>query len=177
MTKPVASRARSKRSKARYRTARVGLLCWVALGLIYFLLAGQASMTELMAGLGGVSAASGYGVALHIGARRRPLEFRLAWLRSAWRPLLSLPRDSLAVGLVLLRSLTRRRRRLVGRMTRQPFDYGNEGAEARARRALVILGASLAPNGFVLHALKGEGVLLLHRLAPDAPSENRDWPL
>jgi hypothetical protein len=58
---------------------------------------------------------------------------------------------------------------------RQPFDTGTAAPLDAGRRALVVLGASFAPNGIAVGV--APGALLLHRLDPRPPSPDRGWPL
>ena len=96
--------------------------------------------------------------------------------RAIVRPLAALVSDTGRVGLVLLRALARRPAAAVGGPSPQPLR-GAEGSRSDAgRRALVVLGSSLAPNGYVLDGSWPEQTLLLHRLSPAKPETDPDWP-
>ena len=78
---------------------------------------------------------------------------------------------------MLLRSLWRRPEGGLGRTLRQPFRRGGDGPAAAARRALVTLGLSVAPNGYVLEIGDNQDDLSLHRLSPALPRPDPEWPL
>jgi hypothetical protein len=151
-------------------------LRFIAFALAYLLFAGQASLAECgMAVLCGL-AATWLSLALR---RRAKRPFRFASM--PWRPFLGLPatmlRESARVGAALARALLPGSAP-AGSTAPQPFQPGGEAAEEHARRALVVLGLSMAPNGFVLDDQPdGGSALLVHRLVPQAPATDRRWPL
>lgn len=155
------------------------LLTWLTLFALYLLFAGQASGAELCAGA--LAAIAGALLALYI-RRREQRAMRLAapWTRLVGRVAAALGRDTVAVGAALARAASGRSVR--GVMQHQDFEPGGETPEAAGRRALVILAGSVAPNGFVWQAGGaasggGGGRLLVHRLVPAPPSEDKLWPV
>lgn len=86
--------------------------------------------------------------------------------------------DLVRVGLRLLAALKQRPDGAMGTIATQPFRRGDpEDAVAAGRRALVVLGASLAPNGYVLRAPQDRDVLVMHRLAAASPNPDAAWPV
>ena len=147
---------------------------WVVLLGLYILFAGTVSVTELIAGLVAVTVTAGLLVALRHEPRRsvraRPpvrivLHSTVAVFADAWH-----------VGRVLLRAILRRPDGQAGQVVRQPFRQGGDDAREAGRRGIVVLAASLAPNGYVLHIPNKENALVLHRLAPAPATGDREWP-
>ena len=148
---------------------------WVLFAGIYLLLAGKITITEILAGAGATTVALAFAV-LRRGAARRRLRLRVPWLQVIGAPLVSLFPDAGRVALVLLRAVLRRPAGAAGSAVRQPFAPGTADPEDAGRRALVTLGISLAPNGYVLDLPNDGCCLLLHRLAPASPSADMRWP-
>lgn len=158
-------------------------MAWLLFGMpvfavsagVYLLLAGQLSGTELLtAGIVAV-AFTLLAVVLRL---RHDRQVRLPWppARALLHPLASLLLDSGRVGLMLLRAILRGPAGVSGTVSQQPFRRGGRDPRDAGRRALVILGTSLAPNGFVLDLPPDEENLLMHRLAPAASSRDKEWP-
>ncbi len=150
-----------------------GLAIVVLLAVSYALFAGEISETEAIAGAFAVALAIGFAF-VHRHAADRRLSFRgVRWGRVLLRPLLALPVDSWHVGVALAKAIFGGGG---GEIAGQAFHYGDTAADA-ARRALVTLAASLAPNGYVI-GIDGEaGTMRLHRLVPAPPQPDRDWPV
>ncbi len=149
-----------------------GVSC--ALFGLYLLFAGTVGATELGAGLAATALVTGLATVVHRGRTRR---LRLVPpARVLLRPLLGVITDSGRVGTVLLRAVLRRPAGQAGQVVRQSFRQGGENPADAGRRGIVVLAASLAPNGYVLHVPAGEDAMVLHRLAPVPPSPDRDWP-
>ena len=142
---------------------------------VYLTFAGDVSRSELIAGLGVVAIGSVVGVLLHR-VRSRDLSCRAPWLRLVGSTALAIVRDSFAVGRVLLLAVLRPTPQQSGLIVMQPFDIGDDQAADAGRRGLVTLAASIAPNGFVLRVLDRRQALAIHRLAPEAPDADREWP-
>ena len=140
---------------------------WVVLLGLYILFAGTVSVTELIAGLVAVTVTAGLLVALRHEPRRsvraRPP------VRIVLHSTLAVFADSWHVAWVLLRAILRQ-------VVRQPFRQGGDDAREAGRRGIVVLAASLAPNGYVLHIPNKENALVLHRLAPAPATGDREWP-
>ncbi|MDQ2802719.1 MAG: hypothetical protein M3Y41_08550, partial [Pseudomonadota bacterium] len=155
---------------------RFALAVWVLLVGFYVLFAGQVSPSELIAGIPAAGAAAVFALLLHRTQTRR-LRLRAPWLHVLAQPLGAVFPDALRVGGVLLRALWHRPAGSLGQISRQPFNHGGDDASAAARRGLVTLANSLAPNGYVLRIPDDGDVLLLHRLAPTPTHPEREWPL
>lgn len=154
----------------------LGVVAWVVFLGAYFLFAGQVSVTEIVAGVPASVAVACFALLLHRTQTRR---FRLhgPWWRILGQPLAALFPDAARVGRILLRAVWRRPSGPLGVVARQPFRPGGNDPAAAARRGLVTLGSSLAPNGYVLQIQEAEEMMLLHRLAPVLRDPDRDWPL
>ena len=145
---------------------------------IYILFAGQVSVTEIEAGAPAAVAAAGFTVLLHrVAEPERAFRLKAPWLRVLGKPLAALFPDAVRVGRALLQALWRRPSSAVGLVVRQPFQEGGGDPASAARRGLVTLGSSLAPNGYVLGIPDEEEALLLHRLAAVPPDPDQRWPL
>jgi hypothetical protein len=153
---------------------------FVASLALYMLFAGSFETHEALAGLGGAVVVTVLAVTARHGDRRA-IRLRAPWVRLLLRVLRSLLRDTVRVGAVLLRAIVHPPQRVTGRIARQIFVPGDEAPSDRGRRALVTLAASVAPNGIVLELprspMVGEHpVMLLHRLVPDEPAPDPEWP-
>ena len=155
---------------------RLACVSWVVFLGLYFLLAGQVSLTEIAAGVPAAVLAAGFTVLLHR-ASRHPFHFGAPWARVLGQPLAAVVPDAIRVGQALLRAVWQRPPGPLGVVARQPFRQGGADPSNAARRGLVTLGSSLAPNGFVVAFPDGEDILLLHRLVPVPPDPDREWPL
>ncbi len=157
--------------------AGMALAGWLAtlLGLsgMYMLFAGEVSGTEALAGLVSVAAAMVFAWVAQR-AEKRFFRFRLGWVALLARLPVALARDTVVVGAWLVRSIWRP---VEGGLARQNFDHGDASGEAGARRALVVLGASLAPNGYVVRVPARGDFFLVHRLAPAPLAADEEWPV
>jgi hypothetical protein len=149
------------------------LAFWFVLGALYALFAGEVSLGEVIAGVIATGLALAYGVLAHR-FRSRVFAFQGAWIRLVIGPLTALGLDSWRVGQVLFQTLLRRPDGSLGMLSRQPFYPGGNAAPDSGRRGMVTLALSLAPNGYVLGIEESD--IILHRLAPAAPSTDREWP-
>ncbi|MFC0410135.1 hypothetical protein [Roseomonas elaeocarpi] len=150
------------------------LLRILGLALLYLAFVGQPTWQEAAAALIGAALFAGFSLAQRQTAPQ-PFRFSLPPLHAAVSLLGALGRETATVGLALLRAVIGRPVR--GEVTTQPFEPGGPDARDAARRALVILGLSLAPNGFVLDDTGEAEGLPLHRLAPQPVAADRRWPL
>ncbi len=149
-----------------------GIFC-VLFGF-YLLFAGTVSATEVGAGLAATAMVTAFATVVHRGRTRR---LRLVpQARLLLRPLWGVVADSGRVGIVLARAVLRRPAGQAGQVVRQAFRQGGETPADAGRRGMVVLAASLAPNGYVLHIPAGEDAMVMHRLAPVPPSPDREWP-
>jgi hypothetical protein len=138
----------------------------------YLLLAGQVSTDEVVAALCCAAAATAVSFTIPLIAKRH---FRFAgvpWGRVVGRTLLSLLTEVPAVALRLLRPQP-----AAGALQRWPLASGGDDPGTAARRAVVTLADSTAPNSYIVAVLAGRGELLVHCLAPKEPPEDPQWPL
>lgn len=147
------------------------VLRWAALTALYLALVGQVPIAEVVAGLLSGLAAMLLSWALRAMAER-PFALRAPWHRLVPRLALSLARDAARVAIALAKAIPAGG---TGESLRQPFAADGDGAAGAGHRALAVLLASLAPNGYVIET--GKRALQLHRLAPAAPSADPQWPL
>jgi hypothetical protein len=154
----------------------LGPVVGVILFGLYLLFAGQATGTEIGAGIGAAAASAVFAALVHRKAERR-FRLRAPWLRVLTVPLAAVALDSFRVGRVLVQALWRRPAGPIGVLAEQPFRPGLDDPPDAARRGLVTLGSSLAPNGYVLSIEHGSETTLLHRLVAVPSSPDREWPL
>ncbi len=147
-------------------------LAWLTLFALYMLFAGKASRAELSAAALVAVASSAFAVYVYQQGHR-PMRLRAPFPYLFWRVGLALARDTVKAGGALFRAALGAP--VKGVIQRQPFDTRDDSPEQVGRRALVILGLSIAPNGFVLEET-GDS-LLLHRLVPAAPEQDPEWPV
>lgn len=149
----------------------------VLLAGLYLLLAGQASGSELGAAAVVALLGTGFAASLrHCGGRGLSFADRPS-LRVVGRLLAALAGDSVRVGRVLARVALRGASASPGRVLVQGFRAGADTPRAEGRRALVVLGASLAPNGFVVEVEAGQDLMRVHHLAPAPAKADRTWPV
>lgn len=147
---------------------------WVACLALYLLFVGQAPAAELAAGAITSALAAAYHLHVYRFERRR-FAVRAPWLRLGGRVLRAIAVDTPRVGTCLARAVIRA---TDGEgMIEQPFDTGDATPHSAARRALVVLAASIAPNAYVIDVRSRPPALLEHRLVPQAPQEDRQWPV
>ncbi len=149
---------------------------WIVFLGIYLLFTAPVSTQELIAGVPSAAAITGFAL-LYRRAEERRMDLRAPWLRIVFRALAAIPSDVLRVGRALLQSLWGPRYAQAGLAAQQPFLQGNDTAADATRRALVVLGTSLAPNGYVLMMPAGSETMVLHRLVQVPPRPDREWPV
>lgn len=142
----------------------------VSAGALYLLLAGEVSIGEVIACAAAVALASGYAFA-RAGTASVPMRLPLRAVPVLGRAARSVIPDTLRVGRALLAAF----RGAEGSVCRQAFHFGGDNPADAGRRACVVIAISLAPNGYVLGA-EDDGDLVLHRLHPAPPSDDREWP-
>jgi hypothetical protein len=152
------------------------ILLWIVFAASYLLFAGQASETELVALLPTATAVTAFALLCRATQDRR-LDLRAPWPRVIARSLISVPADSVRVGLMLARVLTKRPKTAVGTLSVQPFCHGENRPSPAARRALVALGASLAPNGYMVAIPDGQDRMIMHRLVAAEQRDDHEWPV
>jgi hypothetical protein len=149
---------------------------WIVFLGLYLLFAAPVSSSELTAGIPAAAAVTGFALAYRRAEQRR-MDLRAPWFRVILRALAAIPGDVVRVGGALAGSLWRVPAAQVGTAAHQPFRQGDNTAADAARRAIVVLGTSLAPNGYVLMMPQGSETMVLHRLVLTAPRAEREWPV
>jgi hypothetical protein len=149
---------------------RSAIWSWLILWGFYLLLAGAIDPAEL---LFGAAVALISTVALRVAHHHSPAHF--VAMKDCLRPLSRLPgRVFTDCAIVLLAIWSPKS----GRFREIRFNPGNRSNVSATRRALVVAGASLAPNAFVIRVNFDRGTLLLHELVirPDRPRDE-EWSL
>lgn len=145
------------------------LAAWALLSAAYLLLVGQLEADEIGLALAcGLAAAIWFGEVASVG----PLRFRFepTAVAVAARAVAGLPRAVAEVVPALFRGFN-------GRVVRQAFARGREGDPAdAARRAVVLLAVSLAPDKFALRLPERRDELELHSLVEPAAETDARWP-
>jgi hypothetical protein len=149
---------------------------WIVFLGLYLFFAAPVSSSELVAGVPSAAAITAFALQYRRAADRR-MDLRAPWARFILLSLKAVPGDVLRVGGALLLSLWRAPQREIGSTSHQPFREGDDTGASAIRRAMAVLGTSLAPNGYVLMLLRGSETIVLHRLVRAAPRANREWPI
>ena len=151
----------------------VRVASWCGAWLLYLLLAGQLSSSELLTGAVVVALVATWSAALRSASQCR-FRFSRTELACWVRACLELPAASLRVGYALLQALVHGDLR--SRARQQPSQYGaiNDPVE-RSRRASAVLAASLTPPRFVVLLPEDEAHVLLHELATPARELDPKW--
>lgn len=137
---------------------------------LYLLLAGEFNPAELIFGL-----ASALISAVAVGIAHRYLPVHFVAMKESLRPLARVPAEAISDSCLVLSAVLSRR---AGRFTSVPFDPGSRSSKSATRRALVVAGASLAPNSFVVQLDFNKRRLWLHEFVPrrEQPQDAK-WPL
>ena len=157
----------------------MGRIVWViatfvALAGLYLFLAGSVDAVEIAAALVCAGLGTTLAVALEIVAKRN-FEPRPP-LRAVLRPFAALLPETAVVGRELVSAAVTGTTRQRGDFIRQPFEPGADDARSAGRRALTVIGVSLAPRTFVVRGELSDA-LLLHGLPPKPISSDRRWPV
>jgi len=168
---------KTRSSKERKSMKRIGvwLSWWSGFAALFLLLAGSVAWAEVAAGA--VAAVFATDAILCGPPNRHEFAPEIAWLAK----LMSIPGQAVRDCGTLTAALWRRvvRQELVeGGLCEVPFQSGREDARSAARRAVVMMALSVAPNSYVVDVDMRREVLLVHRLVRDGPRQtNRQWPL
>jgi hypothetical protein len=93
---------------------------------------------------------------------------RARWVLAGWRlPWRTLVETGLVLRVLWLRVV--RGRPIAGRFVIQPLRPGRDPDRAAARRAMFTIGASIAPNTYVVGIDQDADAALLHELVPEPP--------
>lgn len=150
-----------------------GVAVFATLAGLYLFLAGTVDAVELTAMAICAGAGTAMAIALEDVAKRNYL--LMPPPKAILRPLLALLPELLLVGRELVAAIVVGPSRQRGEFTRQPFEPGGDDPRAAARRALTVIGVSLAPRTFVVRGELSDH-LLTHGLPPKPPSPDRVWP-
>lgn len=157
------------RGVRRRRSSRaVHWLAWcVALNVLWLVFISAFDAAETVLGL--VASAVGATAASAV-RETRLIHFhpRARWILAGWRiPWRMLVETGMVLHVLWLRIA--RGKPIAGRFVAQPFRLGRDADRAPARRALFTIGASIAPNTYVVGIDQDEEAALLHELAPQPP--------
>lgn len=145
---------------------------WVGAAALYLGFAGSAETAEIIAAAVTATFIVGF-VFWCRHARATALRTQISWLHILPRVPRAVAIEAVVVGAALLRTLVRVPAQ--GEVLSQPFNPGDQSPRAAGRRAVAVLAASAAPDGYVLTIR--EDSLLLHRLVPRPTASDRRWPI
>ena len=151
------------------RRAGAWLAWWVLLMAFWVILDDSIATDELLAGAGAAALAALLAeLATHQAAAR--VRIRARWLARAIELPGQVTGDTVIVFAALWRRLARGEQppsafRVV------PVRYGDDTAEGRTRRALLIGGRSIAPNSIAAGIDKGTNTMLIHQLVVNEGQE------
>lgn len=155
---------------------RVAGLCALAFGVLFALylgLAGALDPVELALGI----VCAGFGAVFALGLSR--IAHRTYRLRppprAILRPLGAVLPETAVVGFDLVRVAREGARGQRGSFVRQSFEPGGEDPRSAGRRALAVLGVSLAPRAVVVRGERSQ-TLILHTMPSKPASGDPRWP-
>ena len=150
------------------------VVLFLALAGLSLFFAGDVSTVEVIAALICGAAGTGFSVALNVVAKKH---FSLSPpAKVVLKPFGALVPEYLVVGRALVAVAVSGAPRQRGAFVHQPFDFGGNDARSASRRALTVIGVSLAPRTFVIRGENGDA-LLLHGFPDKAPSPDTEWPV
>lgn len=103
------------------------------------------------------------------------MKARAPWGRLTLRLGKSIAVDSVLIARSLVASIGGNAVR--GSVMKQPFQPGPIAPVSNARRGIVILLGSLAPNGFIVELDRAGPALVIHRLVAEPRSSDEQWPV
>ena len=142
---------------------------WLAAALLWLFLVDNTLTPELI--VGAFVAVLGATAAVLVRQQRRVvLRPDPLWLLRMWRPLAVFPRDTWLIARALLRP-----RSVRGRLVAIRIAPGDDLARGAARRVLMQVAGSVAPNTYVIGTDYDRGLLLAHQLVTtDDPAHDAD---
>jgi multisubunit Na+/H+ antiporter MnhE subunit len=156
--------------------ARAWAIWWVLLAALWLALVDTVVAPELVAGA--VAAAVAATGAVVVRANRRVVTRpRVAWLRSAWRPLVGTFRDMGPLAVALWRRGVLRRPEQ-GVTTEVPYAAVGSDPRSSAHRVLTQALGSLAPNTIIVCVDHDRRTMVVHQLVAtgDPAAESRPLP-
>ena len=152
----------------------LGAACWVVLWILYEVLAGSPGWPELVAG--GLASMAATIAVLASGSGEHLGRMRWGWW---WLLIRRLPIEVIADTTRVLAAAVHRSRPS-GRFRTVAFESGGDDTVSASRRALVILGASIAPDAYVVAIDREKEAMLTHELVAKEPSSGQSdprWPI
>jgi multisubunit Na+/H+ antiporter MnhE subunit len=147
------------------RRAGAWLVWWVLLTSFWVILDDSIATDELLAGAGAAALAAFLAELVTCQAAAR-VRIRARWLARVIELPGQLAGDSVIVFAALWRRLAHGQEPPSGFRV-LPVSYGDDTAEGRTRRALLVGGESVAPNTFVLGIDKATNTMVIHQLVVD----------
>ena len=149
-------------------------LTFIVLAGFYLFLAGSLGTVEIVSALVCCTLGTTLAVGLSLVAKThftlRPAP------RAILRPLASALPEFLTVGRELVGVALRGAGRHHGDYVHQPFDFGADTPSEAGRRAVTLIGVSLAPRTFVVRGNRADDSILLHGFPAKPVSPDRRWP-
>ncbi len=147
-------------------------MTWPAAFGSYLVFAGTISGSEIATGIVVAALTTLWAALIRLDSEVQ-FAFRGDALMRMLKELLRVPIAAIRVGARLLAAIAGRP---PGRPVLQQFRYGAEDDPMeRSRRAAAVLGASVAPDKFVLRIDKGRDVVLLHEIGESARTLDLWW--
>jgi len=147
------------------RRAGAWVVWWILLMSFWVILDDSIALDELLAGAGAAALAAFLAELVTYQAATR-VRIRAGWLAAAFGLPGEVARDTVIVFAALWRRLAHGEDPPSG-FRRLPVRYGDETAEGKTRRALLVGGKSLAPNTFVLGIDRHTDTMVIHQLVVD----------
>ncbi|MGH9074214.1 MAG: Na+/H+ antiporter subunit E, partial [Acidimicrobiales bacterium] len=143
---------------------RIGswLVWWTVLMAFWVLLDDSIALAELLAGAGAAALGAFLAEAVQYQAATR-FRMRIEWVQPALRLPWQVLKDTVTVFRALWDRLVHGIEPASG-FAEVPEAYGDDTAEGVTRRALMVMGASVAPNTLSLGIDEAGGVMVVHRL-------------
>lgn len=149
------------------------IVIWCVAFGSYLLFAGTVSANELITAAAVAALASAWAYLISDCARQR-FGAQHEQIVPALRALAGLAPATLRTALVLSRVATHGG--TPGRALRNPLRFGvDDDPAARSRRALAVLGASLAPDRFVVHLDRRRSEAVMHAIAQADRVSDPEW--
>ena len=140
---------------------------------LYLFLAGTIDAVEVTAMLVCAAAGTTLAVAVERVAKRNYSPMPL--LGAVIRPFMALLPELIVVARTLVAAAIGGATRQRGEFVQQPYDPGGSDPRSAGRRALTVIGLSLAPRAFVVRGDRTDAVLL-HELPAKPTSADKAWP-
>lgn len=159
-----AARLRKRQTPRVPLARRVGawVTWWVLLMSLWMVLDDSTDTDELLAGAGAAALAATLAELVGYQAGNR-FRMRIEWLVPAFRLPGQVASDTVTVFAALWRRLVRGQEPPSG-FRALPVRFGDDSAEGKTRRFLLVAAESVAPNTFVLGMDKQQNLMFVHQL-------------